>query len=187
MADENAQETKAHEIPDDPGAQETKAHSIPEDSEPQTKRKFFKKRQRDEQEAAEDETPQAGFDPSRAEVEPQPEPEPEPEPELVAEEPEPEPVVEEPEAVAAATPEIRTEELASAAPEPETIEAAGTSAESPSPPPGSPLGADERSDTPAWAPELKHGTATDRPELLVAGAFAGGLVLAQVLKRFGRE
>lgn len=190
MADENAQETKAHQVPEDVPVQETKAHSIPDDAdldqplthEDEPKRKFFRKRKRDE-EGPEEDAAQAGYEPSGdAEPEPEPEPEAQAEPER---EPEPEPVVEEPAAVAEATPEISTEGLAQAAPEPETVEAAGTSAAAP--PPDSPAGADERSDTPAWAPELSHGTAVDRPEILVAGAFAGGFLFAQILKRFGRD
>jgi hypothetical protein len=42
---------------------------------------------------------------------------------------------------------------------------------------------------PAWAPpapDLQTSGAADRPELAIGAAFAGGLVLALILKRFAR-
>src|SRR5215210_1641927 len=117
MADENAQETNAHQVPEDMPEQETKVHSVPGDAdldqplanEDEPKRKFFRKRGRDDGDA--EDVPQAGYEPAGASEEAS-EGDTAAEAESAAE---PVPVVEEPAAVAEATPEISTEELAQAA------------------------------------------------------------------------
>ena len=191
MADEEStQETKPHQVPDDlgePGASDEASETQAENG--GEKRKFFKRRSREREgtvpeqsegtvpseppsEPSEEEVPQAGYEPAQqSEPEPEREPEPEPEPEPVAE-----------------VPEIKTEDLAEAAPEPEVVETAGAAAAaSAEPPRESPAGADERSQTPAWAADLPDSKAVERPELFVAGAFVGGFVFAKLLKKLGGE
>jgi hypothetical protein len=49
-----------------------------------------------------------------------------------------------------------------------------------------PAGAAMLADAPITGPPAPAGPPTQRPELLVGAAFAGGFVAAMILRRFGR-
>jgi hypothetical protein len=72
-------------------------------------------------------------------------------------------------------------------PEPPPPPAAEAGEEAPAPR-HTPRAAHEASPGPAaWGVDAATDAFADRPELYVAAAFAGGLVLAQILKRFGSD
>ena len=116
-----------------------------------------------------------GEQPPEPVEEPPPAPEPEPEPVAVEPEPEPEPVAVEPE------PEP---EPAAAEPLPEREPVSETFVEP----------SYEPSDEPAYEPTYEPAGAvaapgpplTERPEVLIGAAFAGGIVLAILIRRLGR-
>jgi hypothetical protein len=110
-----------------------------------------------------------------------PAPEPEPEPEPVAVEPEPEPLPPEPEPEpVAAEPLPEPEPVSETFVEP-SYEPAYEPAYEPSHEP-----AYEPSYEPAAAAAAPGPSLTERPEVLIGAAFAGGIVLAIIIRRLGR-